>query len=134
MSIKQNVLSKKKDGTKEGGYMDEIGSPLPLKDPNGGDPICPDGWKIDYDFDITDPLAPPFRCISALKDTSDSISKMMNKLNNPAGGIIDIAKRSIPRNAPAAGGSRKNILRRRRRSMRIRLSKRRKHTHRHNKK
>ena len=136
MSIKQNILSKtkakKKDGAREGGYMDEIGNPLPLKHPNGGDPICPGGWKIDYDFDITDPLDPPFRCISALKDTSDRISKMMNKINSPESGVTDIAKRVIPRNAPAAGGGRKHTSRRIRR---LHRSKRRNHiTHRRNKK
>ena len=136
MSVKQTIPSKanikKKDKAKKGGYMDEIGSPLPLQDPEGGTPICPGGWKIDDDFDISDPLEPPFRCISALKYTSEGISRMMNKLNNPASGVTDIAKRAIPRNAPAAGGGRKHTSRRIRR---LHRSKRRKHiTHRRNKK
>jgi hypothetical protein len=140
MSIKQTILSKaktkKKNGVDEGGGdVDEKGSPLPIKNPEGGNPICPGGWKIDDDFDILDPLDPPFRCISALKDTSDGISKMMNKINNPASGVTDIAKSAIPRNAPAAGGSRKRIIRRRRRSTRLHRSNQRKHiTHRRNKK
>ena len=138
MSIKQTFLSKtntkKKNGVYEGGGdVDEKGRPLPLKNPEGGDPICPGGWKIDDDFNILDRIAPPFSCISALEDKSDRISKMMNKLNNPASGVTDIAKSAIPRNSPAAGGSRKRILRRR--PTRLRNSKRRKHTtHRRNKK
>lgn len=138
MSIKQTILSKtntkKKNGMDEGGGdVDEKGRPRPLKNPEGGDPICPGGWKIDNDFNILDRIAPPFSCISALKDKSDGISKIMNKINNPASGVTDIAKSAIPRNAPAAGGSRKRILRRR--PTRLRNSKRRKHTtHRRNKK
>lgn len=137
MSVKQTIPSKanikKKDKAKKGGYMDEIGSPLPLQDPEGGTPICPGGWKIDDNFNISNPLEPPFRCISALKYTSEGISRMMNKLNNPASGVTDIAKSAIPRNSQAAGGSRKRIIRRR--PTRLRNSKRRKHTtHRRNKK
>jgi hypothetical protein len=138
MSIKQTILSKtnikkKNRANERGGDVDEKGNPLPLKNPEGGDPICPGGYKIDHDFDVFDPLDPPFRCISALKDTSDDILKMMNKLNHPASGVTDIAKSVIPKNAPAAGGSRKRIIRRR--PMRLRNSKRRKHiTRRRNKK
>ena len=126
------ATTKKKDGAEEGGELDEKGKPLPLKNPEGGDPICPGGWKIDNDFDISDPLEPPFRCISALKDTSEGISRMMNKLNNPASGVTDIAKSALPVNIPgAAGGGRKHTSRRTRR---LRRSKRRKYTHRRNKK
>ena len=129
---KTTSKTKKKDGAKEGGELDEKGKPLPLKNPDGGNPICPGGWKIDNDFDISDPLEPPFRCISALKDTSEGISRMMNKLNNPASSITDIANNAIPIKIPgAAGGGRKHISRRIRR---LRRSKRRKHTHRRNKK
>jgi hypothetical protein len=124
--------TKKKDGAKEGGDLDEIGNPFPLKNPEGGDPICPGGYKIDYDFDVLDPINPPFRCISALKDTSDSISKIMNKLNNPASSITDITNNAIPIKIPgAAGGGRKHTSRR---TLRLRRSNRRKHTHRRNKK
>ena len=126
------ATTKKKDGADEGGGdVDELGNPLPLKNPEGGDPICTGGYKIDYDFDVLDPINPPFRCISALKDSSDGISKIMNKLNNPASGITDIANGAIPINV-AAGGSRKRIIRRR--PMQLRHSKRRKHTTRRNKK
>ena len=125
--------TKKKDGAKEGGDLDEIGNPFPLKNPEGGDPICPGGYKIDYDFDVLDPINPPFRCISALKDSSDSVSKIMNKLNNPESGVTDIAKTALPIKIPAAaGGGRKHTPRRTRR---FRRSNRRKHiTHRRNKK
>jgi hypothetical protein len=129
---KTTSKTKKKDGAKEGGELDEKGKPLPLKNPDGGNPICPGGWKIDNDFDISDPLEPPFRCISALKDTSEGISRMMNKLNNPASSITDITNNAIPIKIPgAAGGGRKHTSRRTRR---LRRSNRRKHTHRRNKK
>ena len=121
--------SKKNNGADEGGGdVDELGNPLPLKNPEGGDPICTGGYKIDYDFDILDPLDPPFRCISALKDSSDDISKMMNKVNNPASGVTDIANSVIPINVAAGGGGGRRTPRRTRR---LRHSKRRKHTTRH---
>ena len=134
MSVKQNTKAKnkKKNGADEGGDVDEKGNPFPLKNPEGGDPICPGGWKIDHDFDVFDPINPPFRCISALKNTSDRISKIMNKLNNPATGVTDIAKSALPVNIPAAGGG--GSRRTPRRTRRLRHSKRRKHTHRRNKK
>jgi len=56
-----------------GGPVDEKGNPFPIENPEGGDPICPGGYKIDYDFDpFNDPINPPFRCISSLKDPSDA--------------------------------------------------------------
>lgn len=56
-----------------GGPVDEKGNPFPIENPEGGDPICPGGYKIDYDFDpLNDPINPPFRCISSLKDPNDA--------------------------------------------------------------
>jgi hypothetical protein len=64
-------IDKKKEENK-GGPVDEKGNPFPIDNPEGGDPICPGGYKIDYDFDpMNDPIDPPFRCIPALKDDSD---------------------------------------------------------------
>ena len=139
---KSNNISKTKSkkgiGADEGEEdVDELGNPLPLKNPEGGDPICPGGWKIDYDFGLLDLPNPLFRCISALKNSSDGISKMMNKVNNPASGVTNIANNAIPIKIPGAagaaggGGSRRTP----RRTSRLRHSKRRKHTtHRRNKK
>jgi len=36
-----------------GGPVDEKGNPFPIDNPEGGDPICPGGYKIDYDFDLS---------------------------------------------------------------------------------
>ena len=64
------ISKKKKEDT--GGPVDEKGNPFPIDNPEGGDPICPGGYKIDYDFDpLNDPINPPFRCISSLKDQND---------------------------------------------------------------
>lgn len=64
------TISKKKEDT--GGPVDEKGNPFPIDNPEGGDPICPGGFKIDYDFDpLNDPINPLFRCISSLKDPND---------------------------------------------------------------
>jgi hypothetical protein len=64
-----------------GGPVDEKGNPFPIDNPEGGDPICPGGFKIDYDFDpLNDPINPPFRCISSLKDPNDG--KQNININN----------------------------------------------------
>jgi hypothetical protein len=64
-----------------GGPVDEKGNPFPIENPEGGDPICPGGYKIDYDFDpFNDPINPPFRCISSLKDPNDG--KQNININN----------------------------------------------------
>jgi hypothetical protein len=64
------ISKKKKEDT--GGPVDEKGNPFPIDNPEGGDPICPGGYKIDYDFDpFNDPPDPLFRCISSLKDPND---------------------------------------------------------------
>ena len=129
------TIHKKKEKEKESkknnssGDLDEKGNPYPMEDPEGGgDPICPPGYKIDYDFDpFNDPINPPFRCIPALKDPDDGPS-IMNKLNNPASNITDLA--SVI--APAAGGGMSTKRIRRRKRMRMRMRKR-KITQRHKK-
>ena len=110
---KKEKVKEKISGNGSEGSLDEKGNPLPTDDPKGGgDPICPGGYKIDYDFDpFNDPINPPFRCISALKDPSDGpTTNIINKLNNPASNITDLASVT----APAAGGGRsaKRIRRR----------------------
>jgi len=89
-----------------------------MEDPEGGgDPICPPGYKIDYDFDpFNDPINPPFRCISALKDPSDGPS-IMNKLNNPASNITDLAS---VKSLTAGGGRSAKRMRRRKHNKRKR--------------
>jgi hypothetical protein len=107
------VKTKKNKETNNNNGLDEKGRPKPMTNPKGGDPICPGGWKIDNDFDAFDPINPPFTCISALKDPSDSnqINKIMNNLNNPSNNITGLATNMII--PPAAGGGRTPIRRRR---------------------
>jgi hypothetical protein len=106
--------NKKKKETDNNNGLDEKGNPFPIENKNGGDPICPGGWKIDYDFDIMDPINPPFRCISALKDPTDSIAnKIMNSINKPESGVTNMVMKNIV--PPAAGGGRGSRTRRRRR-------------------
>lgn len=106
--------NKKKKETDNNNGLDEKGNPFPIENKNGGDPICPGGWKIDYDFDIMDPINPPFRCISALKDPTDSIAnKIMNNINKPESGVTNMVMKNIV--PPAAGGGRDSRTRRRRR-------------------
>ncbi len=112
---KKKKKEKKTPENGKSGGLDEKGNPFPIEDPEGGsDPICPPGYKIDYDFDpFNDPINPPFRCISALKDSSDGpTTNIMNKLNNPSSNVTDMVV-----NAPAAGGggTRKRMRQRRRR-------------------
>jgi len=78
--------------------LDEKGHPLPLFPPHGGNPICPSEYKIDYDFDVFDPLNPPFRCIPDMM-SQNQINKIMNNLNHPSNNITRLA--TLP---PAAGG------------------------------
>jgi len=90
-------IDKKKEENK-GGPVDEKGNPFPIDNPEGGDPICPGGYKIDYDFDpMNDPINPPFRCIPALKDDSDgAAAKMLEMANNPSAGVANAATGDIP--------------------------------------
>ena len=87
----------------DNGPQDEKGNPFPIKNPEGGDPTCPGGYKIDYDFDVFDPINPPFRCISALIEPSvaNEPSKIMEKLNNPASNVTGLAAKAL--NKPVGG-------------------------------
>jgi hypothetical protein len=91
---KLNIKEEKKDG----GPVDEKGNPFPIENPEGGDPICVGGYKIDYDFDpLNDPINPPFRCIQALKEPTDGIAeKMMKMANNPSNNVINATTGNIP--------------------------------------
>lgn len=90
VSTTRRNKKEKKNPTQNGnsGGLDEKGNPLPIEDPEGGsDPICPGGYKIDYDFDpFNDPINPPFRCISALKDPSDGITGNVTDIKIPSSG------------------------------------------------
>ncbi len=91
--------------------------PKPLPNPEGGDPICPGGYKIDYQFNIMDEINPKFECISALKDPSDGITnKMLEMANNPSSGVANVVKNNIP----VGGKHRKKITRRLKRNGRHR--------------
>ena len=87
------------------GSLDEKGNPFPIENPEGGDPICPGGYKIDYQFDpINDPINPLFRCIPSLKDPNDGVAgKLLAMANNPSAGVADLATGGIP----ITGGGRK---------------------------
>ena len=128
--LKLNIKEEKKDG----GPVDEKGNPFPIENPEGGDPICAGGYKIDYDFDLwNDPINPPFRCIQALKDPADGIAeKMMKMANNPSNNVINAAVGNVP--GVVGGGGRgstsKKLIRSRSRSRR-RIRHRRRRTLRH---
>ena len=91
-------------GGEDKGSLDEKGNPFPIKNPEGGDPTCPGGYKIDYQFDpINDPINPLFRCIPALKDPNDGVAgKLLAMANNPSSGVQNLATGNIP----AFGGKR----------------------------
>jgi hypothetical protein len=128
-NTKVNVaeLTKKLKEEKENqdkGSQDEKGNPFPIDNPEGGDPICTGGYKIDYQFDMFDPINPPFRCIPTLKEDGDSglANKMLSMANDPSSGVEDIMTGPMP----GFGGKRhKKITRRfrgRRRRSRSRRS------------
>ena len=77
---------KPEENTDDKGALDEKGNPFPIENPEGGDPICPGGYKIDYQFDMFDPINPPFRCIPALKEDGDGglANKILSMANNPS--------------------------------------------------
>ncbi len=104
--------TKKKPANNAGGdkgALDEKGNPFPIPNPEGGDPICPGGYKIDYQFDIMDEINPKFNCISSLKDPSDGIAnKMLEMANNPSSGVANVVKNNIP----VGGKHRKKMTRR----------------------
>ena len=107
----RNKKVKEKNPEKDNvGALDEKGNPFPIENQDGGDPTCPGGYKIDYDFDpFNDPINPLFRCISALKDPNDGpTSNIMNKLNNPSSNLTNLV---VP--TPAAVGGRTKRMRQR---------------------
>ena len=129
-NVSTSNKSKKDENMNDNGPQDEKGNPFPIKNPEGGDPICPGGYKIDYDFDVFDPINPPFRCISALIDTSigKQPNKIMDKLNNPAGNVTGLAAKAL--NKPVGGRryrSRRHTRTRTRRRMNVKRSRRRSH-------
>ena len=108
---------KPEENTDDKGALDEKGNPFPIENPEGGDPICPGGYKIDYQFDIFDPINPLFRCIPALKEDGDGVAdKLLKMANNPSGGVANIMTGPLP----VFGGKhmRRGTKRRRRRSHR----------------
>ena len=86
------------EGGGDSGSLDEKGNPFPIKNEEGGDPTCPGGYKIDYQFDpINDPINPLFRCIPALKDPNDGVAgKLLAMANNPSGGLENLAMGANP--------------------------------------
>ena len=94
-------LTKKLKEEKENqdkGPLDEKGNPLPIENPEGGDPICTGGYKIDYQFDpMNDPINPPFRCIPSLKEPTDGLAgKALAMMNNPSSGVENMVMDKIP--------------------------------------
>jgi hypothetical protein len=87
------------------GPLDENGNPFPIENPEGGDPICPGGYKINNQFDIFDPINPLFRCITSLKEDGDGggmAKKMLAMANEPSSGITNV----ITTNKLPIGGKR----------------------------
>ena len=125
-----NKSKKKDEDINNNGPLDEKGNPFPIENKDGGDPICPGGYKIDYDFDIFDPINPPFRCISALIDTSigNQPNKIMEKLNDPASNVTGLAAKALTK--PVGGRryrSRHHTRTRTRRRMNVKRGRRRSH-------
>lgn len=84
-------------------------NPKPLPNPEGGDPICPDGYKLDNQFKINDKINPEYECISASKDTNNEISNKIHEMaNNPSSGVANLVKNNIP----VGGKHRKKMTRR----------------------
>lgn len=115
------VTFKNKSKNTGGFGLDEKGYPLPTKNPKSPYPVCPSGLKIDNDFDITDPLNPPFRCIPDISVTNNQNqrnqpNKIMNNPKNPSNNITRLAKpakpaiKSLP---PSSGGGGATRTRRR---------------------
>lgn len=97
---------KLEENTDDNGALDEKGNPFPIKNPEGGDPICPGGYKIDYQFDIFDPINPLFRCIPSLKEDGDGglANKMLSMANDPSSGVEDVMTGNF-----SIGGKRKHL-------------------------
>jgi hypothetical protein len=120
-------LTKKLKENQDKGPLDEKGNPYPIENPDGGDPICPGGYKIDYQFDIFDPINPPFRCISALKEDGDGVTdKLLKMANNPSDGVANIMTGPLP----VLGGGRHRSRSHRLRRSRSRSRSRRRRQHR----
>ena len=111
------------------GPLDEKGNPLPIENPEGGDPTCQGPYKIDYQFDpINDPINPPFRCIPTLKDPTDGLAgKALAMMNNPSAGVDNMVMGKIPglggrrgRKPPTRGKKIRSTARRTRRTRRRR--------------
>ena len=96
-NVSTSNKSKKDENMNDNGPQDEKGNPYPIENKDGGDPICPGGYKIDYDFDVFDPINPPFRCISALIEPSigNQPNKIMEKLNNPSSNVTGLAAKAL---------------------------------------
>ena len=90
MRVKRTLKLKKKY---KGGAEKKDDAPDPVENPDGGDPVCPGGWKIDYTFSIYDKINPLFNCISSLK--------------NSVSGITGKVKNMLPPNIKVFGGSRR---------------------------
>ena len=107
MRVRRTLKLKKKY---KGGAEKKDDAPDPVENPDGGDPVCPGRWKIDYTFSIYDKINPLFNCISSLKD---SVSGIAGKVKN-----------MLPPNIKVFGGSRRrrhnrNRNRHRQRSHRV---------------
>jgi|Laugresu1bdmlbsd_1035121.scaffolds.fasta_scaffold09819_2 hypothetical protein len=98
MRVRRTLKLKKKY---KGGAEKKDDAPDPVENPDGGDPVCPGGWKIDYTFSIYDKINPLFNCISSLKD---SVSGIAGKVKN-----------MLPPNIKVFGGSRRRHNRHRHR-------------------
>lgn len=95
-----------------------------------GEPTCPAGSEVDYDFDIFDPLDPPFTCVSKLKDRPD-LDDMLNKVNQQESNLTNnIIKNGLQKTAPSIGGRRSKTKKIQLRKTKRRIFKRRKHTRR----
>ena len=119
-----------KNEKKNTGALDEKGNPYPMDNPEGGDPICPDGYKIDNQFDPFDPINPLFRCIPTLKDPTDGIAgKILKMSNNPSSGIQNM----VMGNLPVLGGRRRSkTIRRKKRNGIINTHRNHRRSHRRN--
>jgi hypothetical protein len=110
------------------GPVDEKGNPLPMDNPEGGDPVCIGGYKIDYQFDpLNDPINPPFRCISALKEDGDGgmANKVLEMANNPSLAVGDMMLGNGNMPTMGIGGKKPKKITRRIRRRRSRRSRRR---------
>lgn len=90
-----------------------------------GEPTCPAGSEVDYDFDIFDNLDPVFTCKPILEP---NFNDMLNKQeSNPTNNFVT---NRIRETTPAAGGKRRKTKKIYVRKTKRRIFKRRKHTRR----